>query len=280
MIENHAVIEFIPGEDANRRFTVVIQELCDFLYSSSKDSQKQKLISAFARSQDPSSLAGWGLLNEALATALGNGIAGEYLLDSATYQRELQTDRSFYNDPAIDAAAKALLPVLKTQIPDRTTLYDSSFVPAYLKSLENRMPGLLMMPARLFTEVTILYGSEFGNVFQQEIRPQLSGGIYPFEGLENGHSWVMHQTYPKLNAMVLVSPKTLPLLKRFEKWVPRADFQSMEQASERGGPWVYAVQRFPSTYLFVIGGQSNQDISTGFSRLMKANHRFTGMLSE
>jgi hypothetical protein len=59
MIENHAVVEFIPGEDVNRRLTVVIHELCHFLYSSSTDSQKQKLISAFANSKDPSSLAGW-----------------------------------------------------------------------------------------------------------------------------------------------------------------------------------------------------------------------------
>jgi hypothetical protein len=259
MIENHAVIEFIPGEDVNRHLRVVIHELCHFLYSSSTDSQKQRLISAFANSKGPSSLAGWGLLNEALATALGNGIAGECLSDSATYNRELQTERSFYNDATIDAAAKALIPFLQTQISDRKTLYDSNFVGAYLTSLESEIPALLMMPARLFTEVTIIYGREFGDAFQHEIRPQLSGGIYPFAGLENGDSWVMHERYPKLNAIVFVSPKTLPLLKRVEKWVAQADFQSMERASERGGPWVYAVQRFPSTYLFVIYGQSNQD---------------------
>jgi len=278
MIENQAVIEFIPGEDVNRRLTVVIHELCHFLYSSSADSQKQRLISAFANSKAPLSLAGWGLLNEALATALGNGIAGESLLDSATYNTELQTERSFYNDAAIDAAAKALIPFLKTQISERKTLYDSNFVGTYLITLENKIPALLMMPARLFTEVTIVYESEFGDAFRHEIRPQLSGGIYPFEGLENGNSWVMHERYPKLNAMVVVSPKTLPVLKRFEKWVPQADFRSMEQASEGGGPWVYAVQRFPSTYLFIICGQSNQDISTGFSRLMKGKHRFTGFM--
>lgn len=264
----------------NRRITIAIHELCHFLYSSSTDAQKQKLISAFANSQDPSWLAGWDLLNEALATALGNGIAGEYLLNSSTYRRKLQTERSVYNDLAIDAAAKALIPFLKTQTSDRKTLYDSDFVGAYLTCLENGIPKLLRMPARLFTEVTIIYGSGFGDVFQHEIRPQLSGGIYPFEGLENGDSWVMHERYPKLNSMVLVSPKTLPLLKRFEKWIPQADFQSMERASKRGAPWVYAVQRFPSTYLFVICGQSNQDISTGFSRLVKVKHRFTRFMLE
>ena len=158
------------------------------------------------------------------------------MLDSATYKKHLQTERSFHNDLTIDAAAKALIPLLTSQISERKTIYDSGFVGAYLPSLENRIPALFMMPARLFTQVTIIYGSEFGDVFQHEIRPELSGGIYPFEGLQNDDSWEMHRTYPKLNAMVLVLPKILPLLKRFEKWVPRADFQSMERITKRRGP--------------------------------------------
>jgi hypothetical protein len=281
MLENHAAVEFIPGEDVNRRLTIVIHEICHFLYSSSPDSQKQRLINAFADSPDSTSLAAWGLLNEGLATALGNGIAGEHLLTPATYKKQLQSPLSLYNDASIDASAKALIPFLKTQLSNGKTVYDADFVDGYLGCLKNGMSALLMMPARLLTELTIIYASDFADVFQHEISPQLRGGIYPFEGVENGNSWAMHRKYPKLNAVVLLSAKTLPLLRRSDSSIPEADFRSMQRASyNKDRRWVYSVQRFPSTYVFVIYGQSGQDISAEFSELMKATHRFTGFMPE
>ena len=43
---------------------------------------------------------------------------------------------------------------------------------------------------------------------------------------------------------------------------------------------MYAVERYPSTYLFVIGGDYGQDIASGFSRLMHAQNRFKGLLEK
>src|SRR5579862_2047893 len=114
-VENHAALEFLSGENVNRRLGVVIHELCHFFYSSGSESRRRRLTGAFANFPDSLSLAGWGVLNEALATALGNGIAAERL-DSIAVQQALKTDRGFYNDAAIDAAAKAVMPLLKVQI--------------------------------------------------------------------------------------------------------------------------------------------------------------------
>jgi hypothetical protein len=161
----------------------------------------------------------------------------------------------------------------------RKTLYDPDFVDGYMSSLKKGMAALLAMPARLFSEVTVLYANETANAFQREIRPQISGGIYAFQGIQNRGWWAMQAKYPKLNALIFLSPKTLPLLKHGERLIPEEDFRLMERASEEGRHWVYAVQRFPSTYLFVICGNSGEDVSTKFSRLLKVKDRFTGFMN-
>jgi hypothetical protein len=127
-------------------------------------------------------------------------------LDSIGFQRALETDRGFYNDAAIDAAAKAVL--LREWLPSRNMLH----------------------------------------------------------------------TYPKLNAMIVVSPKTLPLLAKREEWVQRDDVESMQRAFAESSSWVYAIRRFPSTYTFIIGGVSADDVSQGFRRLQNAKARFKGLL--
>lgn len=279
-IENHAVVEFLPNEDVGLRLSVVIHELCHFFYTSGSNTHGRALSFSFANSQDPFSLAGWNILNEALATALGNGIAAEYLLDPATFKKRLETDRGFYNDAAIDAAAKAILPLLKDQVGAVKTLYDPNFVGSYMSNLEQKMPGLLQMPARLLTEVVIIHDKEFRDVLNHSIRRNLSGGIYPYAGIASDESWGMLKTYPKMNSLILVSPATLGLLAERRQWVLRGDLDAMKRQFQKSTSWVYAIQRFPSTYLFVIGGRSTDDVAQAFQHLLRAKTRFSGFLAD
>jgi hypothetical protein len=278
-IENHAVVEFLPDEDVSLRLGVVIHELCHFFYSSGSDAHKRSLSRAFADSPDPMALAGLNIINEALATALGNGIAAERLLDSATFKKKLETERGFYNDPAIDATAKALVPFLKEQISAGRTVYQPTFVADYLATLETKVPSLLKRPAMLLTELTIVSDSEFADVVNTDIRRQLRGGIYPYEGIDRDESWAMLRTYPRLNALVVVSPGTLTQLAGRAGLVGPDDIASMGRAFGSSSSWIYSIRRFPSTYLFVLGGKSTQDVSEGFRRLMDAPDRFTGFLA-
>jgi hypothetical protein len=278
--ENHAVVEFLPSEDAGLRLSVVIHELCHFFYTSGTDAHRRALSLSFANLQDPFSLAGWNILNEALATALGNGIAAETLLDPAVFKKRLESDRGFYNDAAIDAAAKAILPLLQNQMAAGKILYDPGFAGSYMSALEQKMPELLQMPARLLTELVIIHDQEFHDVVSQSIRRNLSGGIYPYEGIASDESWTMLKTYPKMNCLILVSPATLPLLAERRQWVPPRDLDAMKRQFGKSKSWVYAIRRFPSTYLFVIGGKSSDDIAEAFQRLLAAKQRFHGFLRD
>jgi hypothetical protein len=96
-------------------------------------------------------------------------------------------------------------------------------------------------------ELTIIYDGEFRDVVEHDIHRHFQGGIYPYEGIDGDTSWNMLRTYSKLNAMIVVSPKTLPLLAKREESVQHDDLESMQRAFAGSSSWVYAIRRFPST---------------------------------
>jgi hypothetical protein len=108
-------------------------------------------------------------------------------------------------------------------------------------------PRLGLLRARLLNELTIIYDGEFRDVVEHDIHRHLQGGIYPYEGIDSDTSRNMLRTYSKLNAMIVVSPKTLPLLAKREELVQHDDLESMQRAFAGSSSWVYAIRRFPST---------------------------------
>lgn len=231
LVENHSVLEFIPGEAASDRLDVVVHELCHFFYSSGSGLHKRQLTQSFADSPDPYSLAALNLLNEGVATALGNGIAGELWKDPEKFKKTMITEKSLYNDEAIDATGKALIPFLKEILRSKKMLYSPGFSEAYVQLLKEKIPSLLKMPARLLSK-TVLF----------------------------------------------LSPATLPLIKNRTTWIPEEDQVALKRKFESTRSFVYGIQRFPSTYFFIVGGFNSDDISREFSRLIQAKDRFNGFL--
>ncbi len=276
--ENHAVIEVLSGENVANVLDIVIHEICHFFYSSSSHEKKSQFLEAFANSSDPLAIATHNILNEALATALGNGIAAELWMDSKRYKERLGKERGFYNDTAIDTAAKLLIPMLKTDLHQGKTLYAADFPEKSISALRTGMPDLIRAPARLLTELVIIYDLKFKEVLHEKIRRKLRGGSYSREGFENESSWEMLKTYPKLNSMLLLSPDSLKLLTNRTQWIPRKDLDAIKALFKKKGSFVYAIERSPSSYTFVVAGNSSDEIEKEFLVLLEAKDRFIGPL--
>ena len=221
--DNHASIEVLAGEKVTNVLDVVIHEICHFFHSSGPEGRKRQLTEAFANSKDPLSLPTINILNEALATAFGNGIAAELWMDSKHFKERLGKERGFYNDTAIDAAAKSLLPMVKDDLAQGKTLYASDFSQKAIFALQSGMPNLIRAPARLLTELVVIYDPQFKKVVGDNIRRKLRGGFYSKEGFENESSWETLKTYPKLNAVLFVTSDSIKLLKDKSQWISQKD---------------------------------------------------------
>lgn len=97
---------FVDPEDIPGRYGVVFHEICHSLFSSQPRPLQQELEDWFLKGTGWEGRMAYSLLNEAMATALGNGIAEGSAI--GTLPRG-----EWYHDPLIDGYGKALVPVLK-----------------------------------------------------------------------------------------------------------------------------------------------------------------------
>jgi hypothetical protein len=102
-------------DDLAERYGVIAHELCHSLWRARSDARSRQIDAWFEGA--PRALA---LLDEALATVLGNVLAAE-----RAGARPAEDDR-WYDDPDIDAFARAILPLVRRTVEARCPL-DAKF---------------------------------------------------------------------------------------------------------------------------------------------------------
>jgi hypothetical protein len=110
----------------------MFHEMCHSLYEAEPVDVQQAFESYFREVKTPQSDLAYTLINEALATAIGNGWA----IEAATGKRDRD---SWYDDAAIDGFAKAIYPMVREYIQDGRSL-DRSFVRKSIESFGAAFP--------------------------------------------------------------------------------------------------------------------------------------------
>jgi len=137
-----SLIEVIKGERATRRIDVVIHELCHYLFSVSRPQTIAGLQARFLASKVPGALGAYRLFDEAVATALGNGVVAS-VADRKEFDRRFAKPQGFYNDADIDRSAKALYPLF---LRGGLKLSDEDFIERYLEVFTKEYGETLAAP--------------------------------------------------------------------------------------------------------------------------------------
>ena len=138
---DHSVVEVRPGEDPKHRFDVVMHELFHAWFEASPYAKQTKLVAALANSTDPLAAPAYGLLDEVLATDFGNGFI-QRAVEPKEFDRRFAKPRGLYNDAAIDAVAKRMLPILETQTTAKKSVFDDDFVSTYVSVVNSVFPEM------------------------------------------------------------------------------------------------------------------------------------------
>ena len=157
-VDGVSLLEFLPGERASSRVDVALHELCHFFLFTARPQTVAALQQRFVASKVKGAVAGWRLFDEAVATALGNGMV-QRLVERAEFDKRLARPGGFYNDPDIDRAAKALLPWLDGWIGAGRAVTDPEFADGYLATLEKEYGAELAAP-RLAMFTVLLFEDE------------------------------------------------------------------------------------------------------------------------
>ena len=142
------ILEVVRGGSAVDQLDVLIHEVCHYLFRHS--SKMDDLLGRMKTLDQP-----WGAIaavyfEEALVTALGNGLAPKYL------EFVRKGDKSWYADEMIDGFARALYPDVEELFNNKRIL-NQDFAVRATELFKNRFPAALSSPAVILKEITIFF---------------------------------------------------------------------------------------------------------------------------
>lgn len=124
------LIEVRPSDTPADQTQVVAHEMSHYLFEQMPSSRRAAL-EARARSAGPSGAKAWGLLQESLPTALGQGLAVARLTP-----RDFDLRASWYHIPLIDRFAKMIYPILRRHMEAGRTI-EGPFLEEVVRAYED-----------------------------------------------------------------------------------------------------------------------------------------------
>lgn len=278
-IENYSVAEFLPTEKPVDRIDVIIHELCHFFFGSATDEKFASMQRAFEASGKIEARGAYNLINETLATTLGNGLINKLTMDKKKWDKYSAKPQSFYNSNHIDKASKAILPWMEEWLKENKTLYDSQFVEKYVSILEQAFGNELTAPKLMLNELVLIADNKFDGKFRDLVRKAFrSSSMYTSEG-----SWSDERTLKsykenkKLSALFIVHSANINQLK--EKSVLTGnDFDSLKKSLKDKGQAIYSFKRSQNSPAYVIGAPNYDEALKLVDKLATLKEGFTGSL--
>lgn len=276
-VENHSIIELRPNQQLDYALGVVIHELCHYFFKSVAPAQQIALMQKFVNDADVDSLRAYNLLDEVLATTLGNGLSTQQLVSAERFQRYRQSANSFYSDTWIDPAAKALLDIIPNHLSPQQNLHSDSFQQQYLSTLKRVLPefsGNLVLGLR--TLGLIYEGSEGQEVAQYLQTLFKAGLIRTTNALDSIQAVQLWQQSSHLSGVLLVPQTALPKLKYWENLLGTPLLAELATLSQQHQGLVYGIQRNPKTHWYLVVGKNQEVLKQLVDALFKTKQAFTG----
>ncbi|MDB5097225.1 MAG: hypothetical protein JWM80_1646 [Cyanobacteria bacterium RYN_339] len=195
---SNLVVEVIQGETPAQRADVVAHELSHYFYEEGRAGDDPAFIQAVYQAAGPHAGPAMGLINEGLATAIGQGAVQEALAPDK-FKRALARPNGFYTNAEIDAYAKAIFPAVKQALlagkPVRDLVPD--LVAGYLRAFEHQP----LTPARVLTNYMLVLEGRRDPAFADYFKAIPPRSIFHESLLDGGAFWTKYQGLPGLVAL-------------------------------------------------------------------------------
>jgi hypothetical protein len=275
-IQNYSAVEFTEKEEPSDRLDVIIHELCHYLFASSTDENFKKLHDQFSNSTNPVAIATFNLMNEALATAFGNGIINKILMSKERWSRYSAHENSFYNDIPIDQSAKALQPWLENWLESGKTLYDPQFVGEYISRLEQKLGDTLNSPKLQLKEMFLLTDKKYKGEFAVPVRRALKVGSQYTTAVEWSDPQLAKEVEKMndLNTVIVVHPDNFNQLQK-HNLITLDELKSLKKAYKTDNYVLYSLKR-PKRYVVIVAGKDYDDAIRQVEKMPKLAKGFDG----
>lgn len=266
-IDRYAMLEFLPNESVRSRIDVAVHELCHFFWGGRADAQRDLLNERFRRSSSPAAIAARNLLNEALATALGNGILARMVSDSARWQRLNTTPLALYNNPYIDRAARVLIPIADSLLTRGETIDAPGVVEQYVAAIESAFGESATSPSLLLNELYLFVDGSLGETVRSDVRRTIRpASMYADQDAPAHATFSDFKTLIDLNALFVVTPSAIPVLVR-RGIIPASVSTRLAKRARSSFPQVHVARRPSGAWWFFVIANDAASATKGLSDL-------------
>ncbi|HEY9842037.1 MAG TPA: hypothetical protein V6D23_16350 [Candidatus Obscuribacterales bacterium] len=275
-VENQSLIEVKENSSPTSNLDVSLHEFSHYHYARASQEDELLLIQRFAEQGTPEAIAAYNLLNEVLATAIGNGLFNRLLMGPARFSRYLQQPGSFYNDAFIDPLAKAVYPRVEAALLQGEAVNAPGFVRDYLQLASQTLGDRLRGPVPLLRTMAAAYeGQDLAPVLSQLQRRMRVGSVWSANALD-ATARNSFERFASLSGVLLLKPEQLPRLK---EWEGLLGSQAVSQIqSQPDAAFVFGLRRGLNAWIFVIVAPDVQAMNAQVERLAAAGKLFEGSL--
>jgi hypothetical protein len=251
-LQNYSLMEFKAKEKPAQRVDIAVHELCHFFYDNVPPENYEKLSAAFYAENRAGAIPALNLLNETLATAFGNGIIARSVMPPAEFEKYITAPKSFYNNEAIDRAAKTALPWLDEWLKKGRTIHDAEFVDQYVSVLEKAFGANLLKPKLYLSEMFLFVDGKYVVSMRRQVRRTLETvSLYASEGSLTEENLNTYKSQPRLNSVFIVHAENVAELAR-HKIISEAQSKQIRDEFNAKQAVLFAVERAPFTYVYII----------------------------
>ncbi len=276
-IENHALIEVREKESLEEKIPVVIHELAHHLFRLAPLRQQEKLLGSFLGANQIYSLAAYNLLDEALATAIGNGLVAKRLMSEKDFAAYKERPNSFYIDDAVDRAGKAVFPLVEQRINQNSSLYAGDFAPEYLELIGTAFGEEINSPLLALKTLTIISNPELRPVAQKLRNIVFPGNYSRFSPFNAENGWDFIKQNSELSPIIIVQKNELQQLKPQQRVLSAADIEKIGKVAAGKNNFVYGARRSPKATAYVFVGTDVPALEKLVEEFFKRKTGFDGV---
>lgn len=275
-LQNYSLMEFKAQERPAQRIDIAVHELCHFFYDNMKPDARARLEQNFFTASRAAATPAYNLLNETLATAFGNGMIARNVTPPAEFDKYAATELSFYNNDAIDRAAKALLPWLDEWLKNKRTIDDAEFASRYISVLEKSFGEDLLKPKLYLSEMFLFVDKKYGVSLRRSVRRTLgTSSLYASEGTLSDENLNAYKSQPRLNSVFIVHAENIGELAR-HKIISEAQAKQIRDEFEARQAVLFSAERAPFTYLYIVVAKDAEGVNKLIEKLAAAE-KFQGI---
>ncbi|MGV3524977.1 MAG: hypothetical protein ACO1RX_12175 [Candidatus Sericytochromatia bacterium] len=266
-ILNHGLIEVSPQQSPQSQLDVMIHEMTHYLFKQLSPERQAAIQAFFARQPEAGAMSAYHLLDESLATAIGNGRVNERVLSPAFFAQMRSQERAFYNDAFIDLNGKAQFEARTTE--QGHAIDSEAFLKAYYRTVRETLNLDHPVPSLRLSAVYLAQDSLKAAMpeFQARLKPWSQ---FVIAGGNAGPDFFAR--YARLNG-VLWFDAGLTGLEAWRSLLGEAALTALQQQRQR--PFVYGVST-PLRQIYVFSSASAEEHTQLMRLLFSQPSHFSG----